>query len=189
MNIDSRRQVEEYLNSLTSSEREIKEVKNKTNAEYIKEILDPTRLFTEEEKKAYDSKVNEKIKNGDKLTASEMEYIRRTNPALYQHVKRIQFKRDMLDKKLKNCKSKKEVSEVSNEAFLSIDKKDPDRGPIMTAYNNVIKEFKKSTAYSKLPMETKEEQDKKKNRNDKKHLIEYDHLGVQRKRSKLDVHA
>lgn len=188
MNINNKNKIEEYLSSLTNNGMNGKEVKVKTNAEYIKEMLDNTRFLSEEEKQAYDAKINEKIKNGDKLTASEMEYIRRTNPALYQKIKRIQFKREMLEKKLKNCKSKKEVTEVSNEAFLSIDKKDPDKVPLIAAYNNVIKEFKKSPTYSKLPMETKEEREKEKMVKEKKEPA-YDYMGIERKKSWLDVNT
>jgi hypothetical protein len=188
MNINNRNKTEEYLNSHTANGKDTKEAKMKTNAEHIKEMLDNTRFLSEDEKQAYDAKINEKIKNGDKLTPSEMEYIRRTNPALYQKIKRIQFKREMLEKKLKNCKSKKEVTEVSSEAFLSIDKKDPDRSPLIAAYNNAIKEFKKSPTYSKLPMETKEEREKEKKVKEKREPV-YDYTGIERKRSWLDVNA
>lgn len=133
-----------------------------TKTEQIKDALEGTKFKTEEEKKYYDSKLNDKIKSGSKLSPSEMNYIRRTNPIMYMHIKRVQMKREILEKKLKNCKSKKEVNEVYTQAIAGINKKDPDKQALLSAYNNVAKELKKTWLYMSLPQEVKEKEKKEK---------------------------
>jgi hypothetical protein len=130
--------------------------------EKIKEALEPENNMSEEDKKAYEDKLNKKIKNGEELTSSELSYIRRTNPTLYIHVKRVQMQRELLEKKLENCKSKKEVDEAYSQAITGISKEDPDREALTNAYNNVTTEFKKTDKYRFLPQEIKKEEKKEK---------------------------
>jgi len=130
--------------------------------EKIKEAMKPESSMTEEEKKVYENKINRKIRDGNKLTQSEMDYIRRTNPTMYIHIKRVQMKREMLEKKFKHCKSKKEVDEAYRQAISGIGKKDPDKQALISAYDNVTAEFKKSSQYKSLPDEVKKEEKKEK---------------------------
>lgn len=125
--------------------------------EKIKEALDPTGGMTDEEKQVYQKKIGQKIKNGEKLSPSEMRYIQMTSPEMYIHVKRVQMQREMLEKKLEHCKSKKEVEEAYTVAVSYINKDDPDREALLSAYHNVTLEFKKSDKYKALPEEVKEE--------------------------------
>ncbi len=131
----------------------------KTNVERIKEALEKSPFKTEEEKESYERKLNEKIKLGEKLTQREMDYLQRTNPMLYMRVKRVQMQREMLESRLKQCRSKKEVEEVYSQAMSMVHKKDPDKQLVMSAYNNVTKEFKKTKDYKELPEDI---EDKKK---------------------------
>ena len=138
-----------------------------TALEKIKEAMEPESTMSEEEKVEYENKLNKKIKMGDKLSQSEMDYIRRTNPYMYIHIKRVQMRREMLEKKFENCKSKKEVQEAYNLAMSGIDKKDPDRQALLTAFDNVTDEFKKTSQYKALPQEVKKEEEKEKEREKK----------------------
>lgn len=146
--------------------------------EKIKEYVEPESILSEEEKTAYEDKINQKIKMGGKLTQSEMNYIRRTNPVMYAHVLRIQLQREMLLSKLKSCQTKEEVEDVYSMAIAGISKKDPDKQALISAYDNVTSEFKKTNEYKSLPLKEKEEekrnrdkyQDKSRYRNREKSL-------------------
>jgi hypothetical protein len=129
--------------------------------EKIKEALEGSSFKTEEEKDAYEKKLNEKIKLGSKLSQSEMNYIQRTNPAMYVHIKRVQMQRELLEKQLKRCRSKKEVEEAYTQAISMIDRKDPDKHLLVSAYNNVTNEFKKTSEYKSLPLDIKDKKDEK----------------------------
>lgn len=155
----------ESVKSSDNTDKTEKSVRQEVN-EKIKEALDPTGGMTDEEKQAYQEKIDQKIKNGDKLSASEMRYIQVTSPEMYIRIKRVQMKREMLEKKLENCKSKKEVDEAYTMALSHINKDDPDREALLSAYENVTKEFKKSDKYKVLPEKVKEneKEDKKKDK-------------------------
>lgn len=132
--------------------------------EKIKEVMEPESTMTEEDSTAYDNKINQKIKAGGKLTQSEMNYIRKKDPIMYAHVLRVQMQREMLEKKLKHCKSKKEVEEAYSQAIAGISKKDPDKQALISAYFDVTVEFKKTSKYKSLPDEVKKEEKKEKER-------------------------
>lgn len=129
--------------------------------EKMQEEIKMCGFKSEEEKARYEAKINEKIRLGEKLSPAEMNYIQRTNPSLYMRVKRIQMQRELLEKKLKQCKSKEEVEEVYNQAIASIDKKDPDRVLVAKNYENATKEFKKTREYQSLPRTIKDNEYKK----------------------------
>ena len=131
----------------------------KDTVEKMKQALEKNGFKTEEDKKKFESKLNEKIKSGARLSQKEMDYLRRTNPTMYTRVKRVQMQREMLESRLKQCKSKKEVEETYNQAMAGIHKKDPDKELVMSAYNNVTKEFKSTREYKELPPDI---EDKKK---------------------------
>ena len=141
---------------------------HKNKKDVVKEALEKMQeefrmcgFKSEEEKARYEAKINEKIRLGEKLSPAEMNYIQRTNPSLYMRVKRIQMQRELLEKKLKQCRSKEEVEEAYNQAIASIDKKDPDRALVVKAYENVTKEFKSTRQYKLLPRTRKDDDSNK----------------------------
>jgi hypothetical protein len=158
------------INSLNNTyQQESKKIKDKSKEDLLKEsyeniknILEGTDFKSEEEKIAYEKKLNEKIKMGAELSKGEMSYLQRTNPMMYMRIKRVQMQREMLKIKLKQCKSKKEVEETYNQAMSMISDKDPDKELVISAYQNVVKEFKKTKEYKSLPYEVKEEDRDKK---------------------------
>ncbi len=125
--------------------------------EKINDLLDPTKGMSDEEKSSYEEKINQKIKIGAKLSASEMRYLQIKSPYLYAMISRVQMRRKVLEERLKCCRSKKEVEEAYNDAILHIGKKDPAKGPLIAAYDNVTKEFKKCSQYRALPQITEDE--------------------------------
>jgi hypothetical protein len=128
--------------------------------ESMKDIFDPLRGMSDKEKTDYEERISQKIKNGEKLSGEEMRYIQLKNPDLYAMVLRIQMQRQALENKLKNCRSKEEVKEAYEFSVSHIAKDDPAREPLQAAYNNVTKEFKKTSQYRNLP-ERREDGDKK----------------------------
>lgn len=127
----------------------------------LKEAFTPESTMTDEEKESYAKGISDKIKRGKKLTQSELNYIRRTDPVMYLHVKRVQIQREMLEKRITNCKSKKEVEEAYNQAITSIGEKDPDKEALISAYDDVMVEFKKTSKYKSLPFKLEEEKGEK----------------------------
>lgn len=126
----------------------------------MKDILDPTSGMSDEEKARYDEKINQKIKNGEKLSDTEMRYIKVKSPYIYAMISRVQMQRQALENKLKNCRSKEEVEEAYNTAMMHVHKDDPAREPLCAAYDNVTKEFKKSSEYKDMPQKLEDKDDK-----------------------------
>ncbi|SET00236.1 hypothetical protein SAMN05660297_01161 [Natronincola peptidivorans] len=127
----------------------------------IKETIEGTNFKREEERENYEKRISEKVKLGEKLTQEEMSYIQRTNPIMYMRVKRIQMQREALERRLKRCRSKKEVEQAYNEAISMIHKKDPDKQVLVSAYNNVMKEVKNTREYKVFPLERKDKENEK----------------------------
>jgi len=126
----------------------------------LKEALNPISFDSEEEKRAYEDKIMQKVNSGEKLTPQELSYLRQNNPDMYQKVMRLELKRKAVEQRLKNCKSKKEAEEVISNEISNVSEKDPDRKLILKVIEKTAKEFKKSPEYHVLP--NQEEEDKKK---------------------------
>ena len=133
----------------------------------IKSATDPVTKLIEDNDKSYGDRINNKVATGAKLTPDEMNYIRKTNPTLYMRVLRVQIQREVLERKLKQCKSKKEVENVYSLALAGISRKDPDGPALIKAYDNTKAEFKKTSQYKALPMDDK---NKDKDGHRKKHM-------------------
>ena len=121
----------------------------------VDSIFDPTDGMTEEEKKEFIDKLERKIKNGDKLTADEMQYLRINNPVEYAKMARVQQQRESLETQLKNCSSKQEAHELYTNAVARAMGDSFARGETIAAYNNVYEEFKESDKYMSLPQNKK----------------------------------
>jgi hypothetical protein len=148
-----------------------------------REDLRVSRAGDEEAEKRKAEKIGQKLHAGKKLTASEMDFLRRTNPEMYMKALRIQMKREMVENSLKNCKSKKEVEEVAGFQLGMINDKDPDREALINAVNDAVKEFKKTDKYKSLPQDSEEKRDE---RYDSLTSEEYNHKGVLRKEDTAD---
>lgn len=115
------------------------------------EFLDPTAGMAEEEKQAYEAKIMQKLRSGKKLTAEEMNYLRAKNPQLYAQAARVQAMRENLKNQLENCKSKEEAEKVYGNSISMVNNDDPMKEAIVAAYDDVMKEFKKTDKYQALP--------------------------------------
>lgn len=122
----------------------------------LMEYLDPTAGLSDEQKKAYEERIMQKLKSGKKLSAEEMNYLRAKNPQLYAQAARVQAMRENLENQLKNCRSKEEVENVYGMAMSMVGEDDPMREAIVAAYDDVTKEFKKTEKYQSLPEKEEE---------------------------------
>ena len=123
-------------------------------AEFAEKIMDQIQgmdFESEEERLAFQSKIEKKIKTGAKLSRKEMAYLRKYNPYMYHQMVRVQQKREALKEQLKHCKSKEEAQQVISAAFSSISEKDPEREAMVAAVSNVSEQFRSSEFYEKLP--------------------------------------
>ena len=138
--------------------QEVKSSEKKTpaqiRAEFVKGIMDKIHgddFDSEEERQAFENRIQQKVKSGAKLSAKEMAYIRRTNPYIYQQVVRVQQRREALKEQLRLCRTKEEAQRIMDDAMTSISDKDPAREAMIAAVQNVSDQFRSSEAYQKLP--------------------------------------
>lgn len=143
----------------------------KTSLEKVKEAIDGANFKSEEEKIAYEKRLNDRIKLGAKLSPKEMNYLLRSNPIMYMRIKRIQSHRESLERRLKRCRSKKEVEQAYSDATSMIHPKDPDKQSLANAFGNVTRDFKKTREYHALPMEIKDKINDKRRREQQRELI------------------
>lgn len=125
----------------------------------IKKSLEEAYEYSEEEKQQLSASISTKLKSGAKLTQKELAYLQKYDPMLYVKIKMLQKKREILEQKLKNCKSKKEVNDIINVEISLIQKNDPDKELKLKSILDTVKEFKKTDHYKRLP-ETEKKADK-----------------------------
>ncbi len=119
--------------------------------------------MSEEEKEKRLRKIEQKLKNGKKLTAEEMSFIQRYYPEKYPAIKRIQVMRESLEDRLEHASSKEEVQDIYALAVGMVSEKDPYKEEVLSAYQDALQEFKKSSAYQKLPQKTEDKKKGKQN--------------------------
>ena len=143
--------------SLNNSINE-KQIKEKSIAcireevvEQIKDKICGTDFENEAERMKFQEKIEKKIKSGAKLSQKEMNYLRRYSPYLYQHMIRVQQKRESLKEQLKHCRTKEEANQAISTAFSSISDEDPVREAMVAAVANVSEQHRSSDAYKNLP--------------------------------------
>lgn len=119
--------------------------------ENISELLSPACGMTDEEKEAYLTKIIAKLKSGKKLTAEEMRFLQAENPVLYQQAARVQAMRESLEIRLAHATFREDAVSIYGDALLHISEDDPMKEYIVAAYDDAMKEFKKSDTYQKLP--------------------------------------
>ena len=122
----------------------------------IREAFD----YTEEKEQQLSNNISAKMKTGAKLTAEELIYLRRKNPILYTKYLMLQKKKEILEKRLKNCKSKQEVNDVINQEISMLQKNDPDRELKLKVIKDTEKEYKQTGRYQRLPDKEKEKNSK-----------------------------
>lgn len=130
-----------------------------TVTQNISELLSPACGMTDEEKQEYLAKIMAKLKSGKKLTAEEMRFLQAGNPQLYQQAARVQTMRDSFERRLANSSSREEAQTIYSDALSMVSDDDSMKEYIIAAYDDAMKEFKKSDTYQSLPQT--QEDDKK----------------------------
>lgn len=125
----------------------------------------------EEKKQEMLSRIMGKLKSGKKLSAKELDFLRRTDPILYAHALRVQRMAEVLKQQLSHAKSKQEANDMITSAIAGVSDKDPDKEYLLAAYNEVSKNFHKSPAYQRLP-NTPEDAKKRKTNNPNAHFTD-----------------
>lgn len=129
-------------------------------AEFVLDKINDTEEMTEDDSAEMTARIIAKLEAGRKLSAEEMNFLRRTNPILYARAVRVQRIADAVKEQLRHARSKEEANQIVSTAVSGLSKNDPDKEYIVAAVNRVWTEFHKSGAYSKLP-NTVEEAKKK----------------------------
>ena len=111
----------------------------------------------EEKKQEMLSRIMGKLKSGKKLSAKELDFLRRTDPILYAHALRVQRMAEALKQQLSHAKSKQEANDMITSAIAGVSDKDPD------------KEYLLAAAYQRLP-NTPEDAKKRKTNNPNAHF-------------------
>lgn len=149
-------------NNMANLSQNRKVIQKKIFDNWKAELNQPKSAIEEESEKASLERITQKLKAGARLTADEMDYIRKTNPELYAKAMRIQTEREAFERRAKECKSKEEVADVYAASVSGVGEKNPDRGEILSMYHNAYTEVRNSDAYKKLPNTTEEAKAKNK---------------------------
>ena len=104
---------------------------------YLQKTLDCDNEMTDDEKKAMEARIESKLKRGKKLSAKEMEYLRKYNPMMYLRALRIQKAAEAVKEQLKQAKSKEQVTNIVSQSLAGISDKDPDKEYMVAAINEV----------------------------------------------------
>lgn len=97
------------------------------------------------------AKIRAKVKRGKKLSSKEETYLKTHDPELYLQYMRIRKMAKCLENQLKTANSKEEVNDIIYQFMNSVSDKDPYKDAIINALEEVVKEFKNSDAFQKLP--------------------------------------
>lgn len=125
-------------------------------AEYLISLIqEEARELSEEDRKEMESRILHKLEAGKKLSAEEIDYLKKYNPILYQRYLRIRKMAEAMKEQLKHARSKEQARDIICRSIGSISDKDPDKQYIVAAMNEIQKEFTHSPAYARLP-ETEE---------------------------------
>lgn len=80
--------------------------------DWVKQQADEIRQSNQDGSAKLQAQIDLKLKCGQRLSAEEMEYLRKNDPEAYQHVKSMQSEQKQYEEELKRCKTKDEVERV-----------------------------------------------------------------------------
>lgn len=114
----------------------------------------------EEQRARTEGRIAAKLRNGKKLTAKEMAFLRQYNPALYRKALMIQKQREALENRLRSCRSKEEAEQMISSEMSHLSKSDPEYEMKANMIMDVAKEFRKTAQYKQLPQTEEEAMEK-----------------------------
>lgn len=114
--------------------------------------------------------IKNKMRAGSKLSSGEMRYLRENHPDLYTQARRIAAEREDYERKLRQCKTKEEVSRLHTQTSASLLAQAKNAGADAEEFcmrSNAITKthrgFTKSPEYSGLPKDYRELKERRKN--------------------------
>ena len=122
----------------------------------IRKVQEEASNSNKQSDEKMEARIQAKIKNGKKLTSKEEIYLKEHNPELYMQYLRIRKMAQCLEDRLKHAKSKEEVNDIIFQTFNSISDKDEYKEAIINALNEVVKDFRHSDVFQKLPATNEE---------------------------------
>lgn len=106
----------------------------------LKELNEAHKTIQKELQKTREaSKLNEvvsKFKSGQKLTPSEMEYLAKHSPELYEKAIRILEERKALERQLRSAKTKQEAAQILQTALHVVEKTGGDEFEVVSKANH-----------------------------------------------------
>ncbi len=117
----------------------------------INKIKNNSEKMSEDDKAKMYARIEAKLKAGKKLSPEERYYLQKTNTQMYLQYQRIRAKADAMASQLKEAKSKQQVNDIITTSMSSISDNDPCKEYVQAAMNEVVKEFKSSQDYGRLP--------------------------------------
>lgn len=106
-------------------------------------------------------RIRGKLESGEALSQSDLRYLKKYAPQLYALAMRVQMKRESVEEQCKHAKSKAEIHDIHFTNISMVSKEDPAKEYIIAAVNKVIKDFKETKQYKRLPDNAKEDNKKK----------------------------
>lgn len=119
--------------------------------------------MSEDDKAKIYARIEAKLKAGKKLSPEERYYLQKTNTQMYLQYQRIRAKAESMENQLKQARSKQQVNDIITTSMSSISDNDPCKEYVQAAMNEVVKEFKSSQNYGRLPDKDSVLDKKKKN--------------------------
>ena len=127
------------------------------------------------------SSIGSKLKSGQKLSASELQFLQKHSPELFEKAVKVAKEREQYEKKLKRCRSKEEVQRLHaqktsmllceakavSRANIPQEKKLEKLEEISMRTNNLVNEYQgyvQSARYKRLPAKAEDKKDAKEDR-------------------------
>jgi hypothetical protein len=117
----------------------------------LDKLTESSSDMSDEDKQKMSAKIYRKLQAGKKLSPKEEQYLRETNPQMYQQYLRIRSMANAMKEQLKHATSKEQANDIITSSVSSVSDKDPYKEFVIAAMEETAKEFKSSIAYSKLP--------------------------------------
>lgn len=126
----------------------------------IDENIEKTKQNREKKNGNTIKRITGKLKAGKKLTSKELQYLKRFCQELYVEAIKIQRKRNAFEQKIENCQTKEEVMAAMAFEMAHVIEEGENVETLMNAYEDILKEYKKTNKFNALP-DREEDEEKK----------------------------
>ncbi len=117
----------------------------------IRQVHEQSQKSDHESDEKMMTQIKAKIKRGKKLSSKEESFLKEHDQDLYMQYLRIRKMAKALEEQLEHASTKEEANDIINRFLNCVPDKDPYKDAIINAMNEVIKEFRHSDGFQKLP--------------------------------------